>query len=713
MAGEILIKFKNNPKTYLIKTELGNDLSALIKKYQGLKELDYLELNYKFQKSDFPNDIDYYQQWYTFQVKSRDAWSSDLLAREQLGLTRRPIIAVLDSGVYLDHPDLKNKIWKNKDEVSADKIDNDGNGFVDDVNGWNFVDNNSNVNPLTTGSYAVDAVNHGTLVAGIAAAENNNNLGITGMSWSAEIMPLRVLDSQGEGDVYSVIQAIEYAVNNGADVINMSFIGTGYSQALADAIKSANSRGVILVAAAGNTDPKINGIDMTISKSYPVCYNGASGENLVIGVASVGKNLVKSDFSNYGDCVDLVAPGEDMYSTMYFQSGNIEFNRLYGGGWSGTSLAVPLVSATAATIKSLRPNLSAAEVTDYLLSNTKDIYSYNPTFRGKLGSGLLDAGKTIDAILTKPVPKQILYSQQDYLVAALGNRSFPQIKIIKSDGTVFKSFFAYSPNFKGEIFAVSGDVNGDGKEEIITSPGFGGGPHIRVLNIDGQPLAQFFAYDKWVYNGVNVAVGDVNGDGKEEIITGPGKGGKPEVKIFNSTGKLLSSFLAYDNSSAYGVKVATGDVDRDGRSEIITGLGAGGTPLVKVFTDQGKVISQFYAFNQYSKFGVNVACGSVYGDGQPEIIASLGKGNQPLVRLFNYRGELLNSFFVNEPSFLAGINVSAGDINGDNKEEILVGNGTGADATIKALDATGQLVLKLNTFDSNYRGGVRPAAIRY
>lgn len=712
VLGEFIIKFKGNEKIYKFSTDEKTDIISIINKYKNLSEVEYIEPNYKLESAAFPNDPDLYSQWYLFTIKAKDGWSDELLAREVDKNNRKPIIAILDSGVYINHPDLKEKIWINNDELANDKVDNDKNGYVDDINGWDFINNVSDPNPKFNTVYLVEAVNHGTIVAGIAAATVNNSVGMSGVSWFGEIMPLRILDENGEGDVYSVVQAIDYAISNGADVINMSFIGNNESPSLNEAIRRANSQGVVVVAAAGNTDPSVNGTDMNLVKSYPVCYDGNAGENLVIGVGSIGTNLVKSKFSNYGACVDVMAPGENIHSTLFYQKNNQLFGYFYNGNMSGTSLAVPMVSATAATMKALRPNLTPKEITSYILSNAKDINSYNVNYLGKLGAGLLDVGKTIQAILTKPAPKQILSKQNSYIIAALGNGSFPQVKIIKSDGTIFKSFFAYAVGFKGEITALGGDVNGDGKSEIITAPGSGGGPHIRVLNIDGQLVSQFFAYDKYNRSGVNLAIADVNGDGIDEIITAPGKGAKSEVKVFDYKGKLITSFLAYENNWTSGVKVSAGDINRDGQAEIITGTGVGSAPLVKVFDLNGHVISQFYAYNQNSKSGVNVACGDVHGDAQPEIVTSLGKGSQPIVKVFTFEGYNLSTFFANEPNYFAGENIFVGDVNNDGKGEILAGNGFGTEAKLRIFDQSGSLINSLSVNGKN-NGGVRLGTIRY
>ncbi len=712
VAGEFLVKFKDDPKIYRFKSSVDLNINLVIQKYQGKTEVEYIEPNYILQAAAFPSDPDYSLQWYLTAINIKDVWSKELLIREQENINRRSIIAILDTGVDLSHPDLKDKIWVNQGEKANDSSDNDRNGYRDDINGWDFVDNDSDPSPSFDAGYNQDAVKHGTIVAGIAAASTNNQQGIAGLSWFSQIMSLRVLDSSGSGDVYSVVQAIDYAVANGADVINMSFVGTGFSQSLFNAIQRAYNQDVLVVAAAGNTDPKVNGVDLDFARSYPVCYDGISNENMVIGVASLGKDLKKSEFSNYGGCVDLVAPGESFYSTQPYRSNVSGFTKYYDGYWSGTSLSAPLVSGVLATIKSLRPNLSGDEIKNIVLKNTKDISAYNPDYLGKLGYGLLDPIQALESALAEN-PTKGETGENNYIVAALGVGSFPQIKVLKEDGEVFKAFYAYSPHFNGVINVATGDVNGDGKAEIITGAGAGGGPHVRIFNIEGQVLSQFFAYDKNSRNGVNIAVGDVNGDGKDEIITGSGKGGLPEVKIFDYEGILIGKLLAYDESFLGGVKVAVGDVNGDGKAEIITGAGAGGGPHVRIFDFNGQVISQFFAYNKNFKGGVNVACGDVASDNKAEVIASIEKDSVPTVRIFNYQGVTLSSFFAYEPNFLAGVYVATGDINGDGISEIITGKGFGGSPEIKAFDWQGKLKVDILAYQEGYRGGARPAVMKH
>ena len=711
-AGELLIKFKDEPIIHKIQIDDELDIKAVIDQYKNNQDVEFIEPNYLVKAAAFPNDPYFIEQWYLRTVNAPGAWSRELLIREQEKTSNSPIIAVIDTGVQIDHPDLKSKIWVNKGEINKDAIDNDKNGFIDDVNGWDFVNNDDSPQATFDSNFSKDAVNHGTIVAGIAASASHNQEGIAGVSWFARIMPLRVLDSSGTGEIYTVVKAIDYAIGNGADIINMSFVGSGYSFTLADAIRRAYDKNILIVAAAGNTDPGLNGVDMDIDKAYPVCYDGSADQNMVIGVAAVGKNLKKSNFSNYGGCVDLVAPGESFFSTQVYSQNYSGFENYYNGYWSGTSLSAPLVSGALALVKGLRPNLTAKELKKFLIDSSKNIDLYNSDYKNKLGSGLLDVEKLLELALGQR-QTQLKAGEDIYWVAGLGVKSFPQVKVLRKDGTIFKAFYAYSISFPGTISVATGDVNSDGKQEIITSPGEGGGPHVRIFNIEGQVISQFFAYNKNLRTGVNIAVGDVDGDGRADIITGSGSGNKSEVKIFDYQGNLRNSFLAYGENFYGGVKVAVGDVDGDGKDEIVTAAGAGGGPDVKVYDLNGNLMAQFYAFNKNIKGSVNIAVGDIHGDGRAEIMAAMEKNSMPIVKIFSYWGTVLGNFFAYDTNFLKGINLSTGDINNDGVDEIITGPAVGGGPHLKAFDKDGLLELEIFAHNANYRGGARPAILKY
>ena len=224
------------------------------------------------------NDVFLNKQWYLRKIKAPEAWGINHEAS-------KVIVAVIDSGIDIDHPDLKANIWSNSKEIPNNHVDDDGNGFIDDANGWNFVDGNNNVRPAFEPGYTADVL-HGTIVAGIIAAKGNNRDGVSGIAWSAQIMPIKVLADNGEGSVATVIQAIDYAILNKAQIINLSFVGYEYSQGLAEVIERAYNAGIIIVAAAGNDAQPKDELSLDKKPLYPACMDGKWLDNQVIGVAA-------------------------------------------------------------------------------------------------------------------------------------------------------------------------------------------------------------------------------------------------------------------------------------------------------------------------------------------------------------------------------------------------------------------------------------------
>lgn len=266
------------------------------------------------------------------------------------------IVAVIDDGVYFNHVDLQGQLWSNSNEIIGDHIDNDHNGFIDDKYGWNFL-NNSNDTDVTGA--------HGTTVAGIIAAIKNNNEGIAGINNKARIMPIIACDESGCSPE-AVNQAIFYAVNNGARVINLSLGGpniTTYTTDHNDAIKYAWENGVVLVISAGNGDVTGGeGIDTTKYPLSPVC-NDDSNYKMIIGVgASTKDNLYRTNWSNYGNCVDVYALGEGVVST----SSSTDF---FYDMKDGTSFSAPIVSGIVSYILSTYPEMSNSAVYDFLTYN--------------------------------------------------------------------------------------------------------------------------------------------------------------------------------------------------------------------------------------------------------------------------------------------------------------------------------------------------------
>ena len=241
------------------------------------------------------------------------------------------VVAVIDTGVDYTHPDLAANIWSNPGEIPSNGIDDDQNGYVDDLHG---------VNVLAGSGDPLDDNNHGTHCSGTIGGVGNNAQGVAGVNWNVQLMGVKFLASSGAGSLYGAIAGIHYAIQNGAKIISASWGGGGYSQALYDAISEAKDAGVLFVAAAGNS-----GLDSDVIPGYPAAYDLDN----IVSVAATGKNDSLATFSNYGaKSVDIAAPGVGILSTTI--GGGYE-------GFSGTSMATPHVAGVAALVKSVYPEL--------------------------------------------------------------------------------------------------------------------------------------------------------------------------------------------------------------------------------------------------------------------------------------------------------------------------------------------------------------------
>jgi hypothetical protein len=248
-------------------------------------------------------------------------------------------------------------------------------------------------------------------------------------------------------------------------------------------------------------------------------------------------------------------------------------------------------------------------------------------------------------------------------------------------GSIVRDFLAYNAGFTGGVRVALGDINADGTHDIATAAGPGGGPHVQVFDgKTGEVLRSFFAFDPGFAGGVNIALGDVNGDGRADIVAGAGAGGGPHVKVFDGvTGAVLQSFFAYTPQFGGGVNVAAGDVNGDGKADIITGAGAGGGPHVKVFDGvTGETLRSFFAYNSLFTGGVNVSAADLNADGMADLITGAGEGGGPHVRLFDGATDaVLSEFFAYDADFTGGVRVGATAIDSAGRASIITAAQTG------------------------------------
>jgi thermitase len=333
------------------------DVIEMLRKQLGAR---YVEPEYAFQLLDTkPNDPKYANQWAHSKIESPKAWDLTQGSSEI-------VVAIVDTGVDVGHPDLKDNLTPRSTWYDYGEDDDDPS----------------------------DTYGHGTHCAGIAAAVGNNGEGVAGAGWSTSIMPVKVFpDGSGSTSTSKIAKGIVHAVDKGANVISLSLGSTNKSSALEDAINYAHDHNVLVVAAAGNDNKE--------EKYYPAAYDH------VIAVAATDKEDKKASFSNYGTWVDISAPGVSILSTMptyHVKMNDDGYDENYDY-MSGTSMSTPLVAGVAALVMSENPNLDPDQVEETLENSTDEIDGNNPDYAGKLGKGRLNSGKAVSSSApTEPTP---------------------------------------------------------------------------------------------------------------------------------------------------------------------------------------------------------------------------------------------------------------------------------------------------------------------
>ena len=648
------------------------------------------------------NDALIAQEPHLDQIGAVDAW-------QYTTGSVRTTIAVIDSGVDVNHPDLHDNIWVNPGEVPGDGIDNDNNGYIDDVNGWDFINEIPDPNPKFSDGYSAGAIHHGTLIAGLAAGVGNNKIGIAGVSWRTKIMPLRVLNNRGEGDALTVARAVDYAVKKKVDVINLSFVGEGDDPVLKAALERATQAGIVVVAAAGNDEANRVGINLNTTPLYPVCYS--SGNEGVIGVGSLDANDQKANFSHYGKCVDIMAPGGDFLTTQMVSYEHTGFDTYYGSGWGGTSLSTALVSGSVALLKSVNPRLTPHDISRLLSDTCEDVGVLNIKYIGELGCGRINVGKAVkqafDEVRATTISTKVP-NQTTIALALRGGDGKTPLVFTDSDGEHLKEWYPFSP-YKIP-FSLARSTRGD--DFFVVGAGAGSPSQVRIFNKKLQLVSQFFAYDMGFRGGVNVAMADVDGDGVEDIVTAPGPGGGPQIKVFDVSGVLKYQFFAYHPSFRFGVQIATGDTDGDGINEIISTPARDHVSDVRVFSAQGILKGQFFAYPKANTGSISIAVGDLDNDGAAEIVTAPLEGRTPVVKIFSGSGIVKKSFAVFDLGMTKGVSLALIDFNKDNRAEIVVAPaGVGAGPQVRIFGPDGGVISQFMAFLPSYRRGLMVSAI--
>ena len=321
-------------------------VDAAVVRYRADSRIAFIEPNYIIRLDRTPNDALFSQLWgmrNTGQtggtpgadIRATNAWDINTGSSSVL-------VAIIDTGMDYTHPDLAANVWTNPGEIPGNGIDDDGNGYVDDVHGYDFA--NMDGDPM-------DDHSHGTHVSGTIGAVGDNGVGVVGVSWTVKLMGLKFLDAGGSGTTSNAILAVQYATQMGARIMSNSWGGGAYSEALRLAIQAASDAGILFVAAAGNSSSNND-----LSPHYPSSYDVP----LLVSVASTDHNDLLSSFSSYGPTsVDLAAPGSDILSTL---PGNTY------GSYSGTSMATPHVSGALALMLARYPGMSGADARSKLLA---------------------------------------------------------------------------------------------------------------------------------------------------------------------------------------------------------------------------------------------------------------------------------------------------------------------------------------------------------
>jgi len=613
-----------------------------------------------------PNDPQISQQWALAKVNATQAW--DVVHGDT---TKRVIIAIDDTGVYFNNPDLQANIWINTPEdinhngiFDAGDIngqDEDGNSYNDDVVGWDLgtADNNPEEEEPT----------HGTHVAGCASEVTNNGIGGAGLGYSAKIMCVKVANASGQ--LTQGYQGLVYAADNGAHIINCSWGSPSSSSYGLNVCNYVNSIGVLIVCAAGNDDywtpPYIN---------YPSYYTSC------FAVASSSPEDIKSSFSNYGAWVDISAPGQDIYTTY----GPTGYTTL-----SGTSMASPIVAGLAALLKAQNPSWQNTDIVARLQATAVDIDSLNPSYQGMLGAGRIDA---YAALALGRYPNFALVSHGETLISDDGDGVVNPGESISVRVTLI-NYWATGHNVVAKLRAPAGitvtdsisnfgTFDGDGATRDNSSdlfaltfdqaivPGQYGltlsissdDPSYREIEFPVRVTLEKAHFPMSLSESIesNPLIFDINFDGIKEIIIGCNDN---KVYAIEPDGSNLTGWPV-EGIDDFSAGAAVGDLEHDGDYEVVANTKNG---AIYAWHANGTLVTGFPVFTDSTMYAIPVL-GDLDNNGDLEIIAASYGAKK--IFIFNHDGSAFGTWPYTGTSGWYG-SVALGNIDSDPELEIVAG----------------------------------------
>jgi len=429
---------------FLVKRNILEKSDFSINSLAANEQVLLVEPNYIYRINKTPNDPMLGELWGLknnaqkggragIDISAEQAWDIQTGSREV-------IVAVIDTGIDHTHPDLKNNMWVNEAEKNGlPGVDDDGNGYVDDIYGYDFVNNDGN---------PMDDHGHGTHCAGTIGAEGDDGAGIVGVAWHVRLMGIKFLSAGGSGTLANAIKSIDYATKMGAHIQSNSWGGGGFTQLLKEAIERSRDKNALFVAAAGNESN-----DNDAHPSYPATYDVDN----IVSVAALDNSGQLAYFSSYGKkTVHVAAPGVDVTSSVPYTT-----NRSGYDTWSGTSMATPHVAGAAALLVSQNPNITYAEMKTRIMSGARVMAS----LRNKVASaGLLNAYYTLTGETAPPDtedPYNWATTAQDFATPTPYPLNYEVEFVVKVEGaTQIAVFFEKFDTERGYDYVVFKDSNG-------------------------------------------------------------------------------------------------------------------------------------------------------------------------------------------------------------------------------------------------------------